>query len=116
MSLSETIYGELKPFNVGVSVVCPSFFQTNLLNDGRLEKVDRDTAGKMMKSARFNADDVAAAAIDAMNKKRLYVILPAHGRFFWRLKRFFPNYFANLMAKDWAKQVAASKSAKQKRA
>ena len=59
LSLSETLYGELKSHNVGVTVICPSFFQTNLLNDGRLEKIDRDMASKMMKTADFTAEDVA---------------------------------------------------------
>ena len=107
LSLSETLYGELKPHNVGVTVICPSFFQTNLLNEGRLEKIDRDLASKMMKSAKFTADDVAEAGVRAIAEKRLYVVLPRQGRVFWRLKRFFPNYVCNLLAKDWAKQLAA---------
>ncbi|HEY4311182.1 MAG TPA: SDR family NAD(P)-dependent oxidoreductase [Pirellulales bacterium] len=107
LSLSETLYGELKPHNIGVTVVCPSFFQTNLLNDGRLEKIDRDLASKMMKVANFTADDVANAAVQAIADKRLYVVLPRQGRIFWRLKRFFPNYVCNLLAKDWTKQLAA---------
>jgi short-subunit dehydrogenase len=109
LSLSETLYGELKPHNVGVTVVCPSFFQTNLLNEGRLEKIDRDLASKMMKVANFTADDVANAAVAAIAKKQLYVVLPRQGRVFWRLKRFFPNYVCNLLAKDWAKQLAHMK-------
>ncbi len=107
LALSETLYGELKQHNIGVTVICPSFFQTNLLNDGRLQKIDRDMASKMMKNAGFTADDVAAEALRAMREKRLYVVLPRQGRIFWRMKRFFPNYVCNLLAKDWAKQTAA---------
>src|SRR5262249_54489399 len=91
LSRSETIYGELMPYNVGVTVICPSFFQTNLLKDGRLLKGDRDTAGKLMQKAGFTADDVAEAAIKAMNKKQLYLMLPRQGVYTWRLKRFFPK-------------------------
>lgn len=112
LSLSETLYGELKPHNVGVTVICPSFFQTNLLNDGRLEKIDRDQATKEMKRAGFTAEDVAEEAVRAMEKKRLYVVMPRQGRVFWRLKRFFPNYVCNLLAKDWSKQLAAGKVAR----
>jgi NADP-dependent 3-hydroxy acid dehydrogenase YdfG len=110
LSLSETLYGELKSHNVGVTVICPSFFQTNLLNEARLEKIDRDSASKMMKVANFTADDVAAEAIRAMHEGRLYVVMPRQGRVFWRLKRFFPNYVCNLLAKDWSKQLAADKA------
>lgn len=107
LSLSETLYGELKPHNVGVTVICPAFFQTNLLNEGRLEKYDKDFAAKMMKDAPFTAADVAEEAIRAMRDGRLYVVMPRQGRTFWRLKRFFPMYVCNLVAKDWVKQLAA---------
>jgi len=106
LSLSETLFGELKPFKIGVTVICPAFFQTNLLTDGRLEKVDRDMASKMMKVANFTADDVAAEAIRAMQTGKLYVVLPRQGRTFWRLKRWFPSYILNMLAKDWEKQLA----------
>ena len=35
ISLSETLRGELAPLDIGVSVVCPTFFNTNLLRDMR---------------------------------------------------------------------------------
>lgn len=109
LSLSETLYAELEPYGVGVTVLCPAFFQTNLLNEGRLDKVDKDSAGQMMRDARFTADDVAAEAIRAMQRKQLYVVMPAYGRRFWRLKRFFPSYICNRMAKDWGQRVSAEK-------
>ena len=82
LSLSETLYGELKSHNVGVTVICPSFFQTNLLNEGRLEKIDRDGASKMMRHANFTAEDVANEAVRAMQEKRLYVVMPRQGASF----------------------------------
>lgn len=113
LSLSETLYGELKAYKIGVTVVCPAFFQTNLLNDGRLEKFDRDMAAKMMKSAPFTAEDVANEAVRAMRAGQLYVVMPRYGRRFWRLKRWFPNYICNMLAKEWVKQLAhEAKSAK----
>ena len=36
VALSETLYAELAPHGVAVSVVCPSFFRTNLLDTARL--------------------------------------------------------------------------------
>ncbi len=108
LSLSETLYGELKLHNVGVTVICPGFFQTNLLTGGRLQESDKKFAAKMMKVAGFTADDVAAEAIRAMQQKRLYVVMPAEGRKLWRLKRWFPMYVCNLLAKQWVKEVAAA--------
>ena len=111
LSLSESIYGELKRHNVGVTVVCPSFFQTNLLSTGRVPKSDRARADKVMKHASFTADDVADATIRAMHEKRLYVVMPRQGRNFWRLKRFFPNLVCKLLARDWDRQMEAEERA-----
>jgi NAD(P)-dependent dehydrogenase (short-subunit alcohol dehydrogenase family) len=110
VSLSETLYGELKRFNVGVTVVCPSFFQTNLLNSGRVQKVDVAFANKMMRMARFTAEDVADEVISAMHARRLYVVVPSKGRTFWRLKRLFPMLVCKIMERDWAKQAKASEA------
>ena len=46
-----------------------------------------------MRNARFTADDVAQAALRAMRRKFLYVVLPAKGRLWWRIKRFIPFEF-----------------------
>jgi short-subunit dehydrogenase len=107
LSLSESIYGELKRHNVGVTVVCPSFFQTNLLKEGRLEKLDKDTATKMMQSAKFTAEDVANEIVRAIEQKRLYVVMPSVGRRYWWLKRLAPTFFCNMLAKDWAREKAS---------
>ncbi|HEY2838422.1 MAG TPA: SDR family NAD(P)-dependent oxidoreductase [Pirellulales bacterium] len=106
LSLSETLYGELKPHKIGVTVICPAFFQTNLLNEGRLHEIDRAFAAKMMKTASFTAEDVAEEAIRVMQSGKLYVVMPRQGRTFWRLKRWFPSYILNMLAKDWVKQLA----------
>jgi len=109
LSLSETLYAELKPHGVGVTVLCPYFFQTNLLSSGKVDPTDKDEAAKMMRAARFTADEVAEAAIRAMYRKQLYVVMPSVARRIWRLKRLFPTYVCNVMAKDWGKRVAAQK-------
>ena len=41
LSLSETLCGELKPYNIGVTGVCPAFFPTNILKNGRFHKPDQ---------------------------------------------------------------------------
>jgi NAD(P)-dependent dehydrogenase (short-subunit alcohol dehydrogenase family) len=94
LALSETLYAELKKDRIGVTVLCPSFFHTNLLSISRMQTPEQlDLADRTMRSSSFTADDVAAAAIRAMKRKRLYVILPFKGRVFWRLKRAIPEEF-----------------------
>ena len=46
LSFSETLYGELKPYNIGVTGVCPSFFQTNIIRDGRFASDEHSPGGR----------------------------------------------------------------------
>lgn len=109
LSLSETLYAELMPFNVGVTVICPSFFATNLLNEGRfVAQSQKDFALAMFKSAKFTADDVAAAALRAMKQKKLYVMVPFSSKIQWWYKRLAPAGFLRYVGRMFAKLTAAN--------
>jgi len=107
LALSETLYAELLPHNVGVTVLCPAFFPTNLLNEGRFRQENmKRMAAKAFEAARFSADDVAAAALRAMRRKQLYVVMPAQGRFYWYFKRFAPQRFLRTVGRQFAQRVS----------
>ena len=100
VSLSETLYAELLPAGVGVTVICPAFFPTNLLKEGRFHTPDwKRLAEKAFAESKFTADDVAESAIKAMQRKQLYVVEPASARFHWRFKRLLPQRFLTKVAK-----------------
>lgn len=104
VALSETLYAELQPHNVGVTVLCPAFFATNLLKNGRFFKEDdRETAERAFTNAKMTADDVAEAAIKAMRKKKLFVVVPFKARRYWYLKRIFPQDFMKRVGEIYAK-------------
>jgi NAD(P)-dependent dehydrogenase (short-subunit alcohol dehydrogenase family) len=104
LALSETLYAELMPHNVGVTVLCPSFFATNLLTTGRFAKDDwRKLAQKAFDISKFTADDVAAQAISAMRAKRLYVLVPFDSKFRWWFKRLMPTVFLKQVAKMFSR-------------
>lgn len=106
ISLSETLYGELKAAGVGVTVVCPSFFSSGLLERGRFDTAQqRAAAQNTMARSRLTADDVARAALRAMERKQLYMVLPARPRFFWKLKRLLPNLVASYIARRYAEGI-----------
>lgn len=92
VSLSETLQNELARDNIGVTVVCPSFFKTNLGNtmrssiDGMQAKLD-----KLMQASELNADDVAKAIMQAVDQRRLHCLPHRQGRSAWRLKRWLPR-------------------------
>ncbi|MCA9100234.1 MAG: SDR family NAD(P)-dependent oxidoreductase [Planctomycetales bacterium] len=94
VALSETLYAELLPHGVGVTVLCPSFFQTNLLDGARFtDQRSLKAAQVHLRKATLTADAVADAAVDAMQRKRLYVVVPGETWRYWLLKRFAPMYY-----------------------
>jgi len=100
VSLSETLYAELLHRNVGVTVLCPGFVATNLLEAGRWHRPAlKATAKAHFAEARITAADVAEATLRAIRRRQLYVVLPLRGRIFWRLKRLVPQWFMTRVAR-----------------
>jgi NAD(P)-dependent dehydrogenase (short-subunit alcohol dehydrogenase family) len=94
VSLTQTLYGELKPHGVGATVLCPTFFQTNLLDTSRAtDPLLMKTAAKLMKRASLSSDDVARRALDDALAGRLYSLPMLDGRLFWLLMRLMPQRY-----------------------
>jgi NAD(P)-dependent dehydrogenase (short-subunit alcohol dehydrogenase family) len=104
VALSETLYAELADDGIGVSVLCPSFFPTNLTKSPRTsvdEKVHR-AAMRLVESGGWTATQIAEAALDAVDDGALHVTPQLDIRWAWRLKRLAPKMFqrvARLAAK-----------------
>lgn len=99
VALSETLRIELAEANIGVTVLCPSFFKTNLTESLRSEDPNISLMmNKLFKRASFTADDVAEAAWRAVERNEFHVIVDKQSRLIFRLKRFLPfKQYANLM-------------------
>ena len=109
LALSETLYGELLPHNVGVTAVCPAVFRTNLLDKSRwCQPEERKLFQKGFATAKMTADYVADAAIRAMERKQLYVMVPFEARFNWYLKRLNPQWFLRKVARMFEGQLKAA--------
>jgi NAD(P)-dependent dehydrogenase (short-subunit alcohol dehydrogenase family) len=96
VALSETLCAELLPFGVGVSVLCPTFFKTNILASAR--SADQGSgflgfAAKRSEDASLQAEDVARIALGACDRNELYAVPMADGKWAWRLKRLAPETF-----------------------
>jgi len=99
VALSETIKTELAPHNIGVTVVCPSFFKTNLLKTMRYQNdYQKELAETTFEHGRLTAADIAAHVMRAMDKKKLYVVPGFHAGFFWFEKRMAPELFYRVIA------------------
>jgi NAD(P)-dependent dehydrogenase (short-subunit alcohol dehydrogenase family) len=104
VSLSETLYGELKPFHIGVTAVCPAFFPTNIIDSGRFHTNEqRALATQLMSQSRMTADEVARRIVRAVERNELYVFVPATSKTFWRFKRLLPKAFLNMVARRGAR-------------
>ncbi|PHS20661.1 MAG: short chain dehydrogenase [Kangiella sp.] len=112
VALSETLYAELAYRNIGVSVICPAFFKTNLL-DSMLpgEEGLKPLVQKWMENSKVTADDVADDVLDGIEKNKLMVISHDYARKAYRFKRFFPMRFI----KNNCKKVPQIIASRQKR-
>ncbi len=93
VTLSEGLRGEFEPRGLKVSVVCPAFFKTNLLENFRGSERMRKTAARLMEEARESADDIAKAIVEAAERGVFLVIPTATERKRWRIKRWFPEFY-----------------------
>jgi short-subunit dehydrogenase len=99
IALSETLHGELLDSGVGVTVLCPTFFKTHILDASRFgDGASRDLA-QMMMDRGIPAETVVRRALAAVERGRLYCVPMADGRILWRLKRLAPDLFMGLMAR-----------------
>lgn len=94
IALSESLRIELAHRNIGVTVACPAFFQTNLV-DSMQESTDavKQQVQKWMTASKIDASDVALDIIQGIERNKFLVISHDYARRIYWLKRFFPNYY-----------------------
>jgi len=98
ISLSETLRAELRGNSIGITLVCPTFFKTNLLSQARVQ----DDHTQKMATAFFErfsfgtVESVTRATMKAIEKNRLYVLPQPDSKLYWLLKRLTPNTFYNV--------------------
>lgn len=100
-SLSETLYHELKPNNIHVSVVTPTFFKTNVMKNAKGSKVFKSFAEKQMKYSKTSANKVAATVLLEAAKGKFQIIHPFDAKRNYFLKKWFPM----LISKEYKKMM-----------
>lgn len=99
IALSETLKSELSPKKIGVTVVAPTFFKTNLLESfSSTDERQKKMAETFFKRSLCSAEDVAADIIRSVFKNKLYVITQLDGKLVWYLKRLAPSLFFKTLA------------------
>lgn len=94
ISLSETLRAELHPHGIGVTVLCPSFIRTNLVNaTTTTDPWQSELVEALFTNAKITPDEVVDATIKAVRKNRMYVVPQFTPRWGWRIKRLNPGAF-----------------------
>jgi NAD(P)-dependent dehydrogenase (short-subunit alcohol dehydrogenase family) len=101
VALSETLAAEVAGDGVGVTVLCPGFFRTNIMERaiGEIDAGQRRFVEAEMARSRHDADAVARFALDAVERGRLYALPHGEIRWAWRVKRLVPALFARITAR-----------------
>jgi NAD(P)-dependent dehydrogenase (short-subunit alcohol dehydrogenase family) len=88
VALTETTGHELAAYGVRASVVCPSYFRTNLM--ASLRGADEALAGVMahlVASSPLTADDIAAVVLEGLDRGDEIIVPDQPARDAWALKR-----------------------------
>lgn len=95
ISLTETLRSELAPFDIGVTAVCPIFFDSHLFSTmtSMQDVILTDISLASAENTRTTADDIAAKVVKAVEKNRLYVFPQLSSKAFWLYKRITPSIF-----------------------
>ena len=91
IALSEAIAAECSRGRSGVTIVCPGFFRSGLLDSWHFSaEVESREALRRMASARWSSQAVARRVLRAARANRRYVVVGRRARWLWRFKRLAP--------------------------
>ncbi|HBK55746.1 MAG TPA: short-chain dehydrogenase [Xanthomonadales bacterium] len=99
VALSEQLRAEVVNEGIKVSVVCPAFFRTNLLQNFEGDTRMRQTAARLMERSPDSLDSVADKVFAGIEQGRFLILPTRREPMFWRLKRWFPELYFRQMRK-----------------
>lgn len=107
VALSEVLLVELAPFNIGVTILCPSTVRTNIM-DNSLKVLTaegyeglewgKELINTGMERSKIDCGDVARMLIEGVSRDRLFVVTNGPSRSNWRNYRLFPERYFKLIA------------------
>lgn len=98
VAISESLRWELEPFGISVSVLCPSFFRTNLASSlNSSDPAASSFASKLIDRSERDADQIAAEAMAGLEAGEFLILPDPDARKSYRGKRFLPGAYAETM-------------------
>jgi len=101
VALSEALRAEMHEYGVGVTVACPAFVKTNLLDTFRATRGEtKATVTRWMETSGITPNQIADQIAKAVNDNQFLLLTHSQTRSAWRLKRWFPErYFKTLASR-----------------
>lgn len=97
LSLSETLAAELSGTGIAVTVLCPTFVKTHIVEagqaSGRITAQSTDLATRLMRWTGFSPTKVARECLDTHDRGGLYCMPQLEAKIGWGVKRFAPETF-----------------------
>lgn len=90
LALSETLAAELSGTGVAVTVLCPTFVKTNIVNPDTIDDTAARMATTAMKWTGVSPDSVARTTLDALDRSQLHVVPQLDAKVIWQTKRMLP--------------------------
>ena len=110
LALSEQLRAEVASRGVRVSVLCPSFFRTNLCDNVLGSQAAQPVVVKLMDAAPDTVDSVADTVFAQAEAGRFLILPTRREPMLWRIKRWFPEfYFRTMLKRTVAMRAALAK-------
>jgi NAD(P)-dependent dehydrogenase (short-subunit alcohol dehydrogenase family) len=93
VSLSETLAAEMSGTGIGVTVLCPTFVKTNIVDSGRITEQSTQLANRLMRFTGFSPERVARMCLDTHDRGGLYCMPQPDARIGWGIKRLVPTVY-----------------------
>jgi NADP-dependent 3-hydroxy acid dehydrogenase YdfG len=107
VALSEQLRVDLAGSGVGVTVVCPAYVQTRLLETFRSsDERHRSMVERWMARSTVSAAQVAERVYHAVEKQEFLVLTHRETRWLWRYRRWFPGWYYRMMVRIAARMKA----------
>ena len=111
VALSETLYCELLPLGIHVTVVLPGFFRSRLIERGHFaDELFRRLAEGYTEASKITPAEVVRRTLRGVERRQLYVAWGWRVRAIWKLKRMAPTWLLRRVARRFAAVPASPAS------
>ena len=112
LALGESMYAEVKPFGVQVSVALPEFFRSGIMKQAKGDANAKTIGMKKIEKAPFTPEEVADVILKAVGNGKFYIMHPFKAKLAFFARNRFPNAFLKMkfneiMKKKWMKERLA---------